>query len=952
MTRLKLPCVHITSWLTAPRRPSFSDLASPKLWLILLLASVNLPSDAADCTSGEVSPNAAADIITYRIGDGTSADLLANDAHPHGLPLRIDPTAVNLSGCNPGVGCSTMIPGVGTLELDLFGGLGFAPEVDYSGTYTFTYGIIASNGCTDTAAVSISTGSLVVFPYPHGGGSTTPPISFAHNDTVTSDAGKRRLIDIAAELLINDDGTGLTVTGFGVPSAGSLYEINDDLVVFEPPSGSGPFTFTYTVTNGSGETAAATVSVEAQAVTGQPRAFDDQLTAFPAAYTLCLHEGGLLANDQGTGLQITGFGGPFRGTLDPQPTGGWRYLHGGSGGGWDLFEYTVRDDLGATDRATMLIDLPTLANPVTDHHPPVAETDHRTARGGDAVEIAVAELLANDWDPDCESVTFAGSDSTSAGGGSISPLYTGNETVLIYTAPAVADNDIDSFHYTVSDPTGEVASGRVEIALTPTGSPLARLTVTCSSDPTNTTCHFDGSQSMNRYNAPAYPCNLQWDFGDGTTHIPNGSGCVTEIDHTYDTAGVYEATLTVVEPDIGTSHSDRPLTRPGLQGFAAAFTVDCQAGLICTSAASPSILPPGQAVEYRWLFQDSAFNSHNWNTSDPISEITFPHVGLWGARLTLVLTATGDTRQFGWIEQLVTEDPPTAALEIRCSGSTPPFTCILDARESADDHGIIRYRYTYGDSSPAADGSEQQVHSYGAEGNVTASVEVTDNFGQSATASVTFDLPAPIPGINLIGYWDFENPAVLGRDRSGDQRHGAVVGTLPQVAGRCLNHQAVAFDGTSHLRIPNLGFDFNTMEHVTVAAWVRVASHSQPNVFRSQQPISLASDRFQIANYGTGGGWYTVTANPPPPLDQWYHLAGVFDHGDLKIYVDGQLAASSTLPVTQIDATSYAVWAIGARALGTGTQSDSPFVGELDHVEVYNRALSDLEIAQAAGACQ
>ncbi|MFD8496955.1 LamG-like jellyroll fold domain-containing protein [Amycolatopsis sp. NPDC059657] len=79
-----------------------------------------------------------------------------------------------------------------------------------------------------------------------------------------------------------------------------------------------------------------------------------------------------------------------------------------------------------------------------------------------------------------------------------------------------------------------------------------------------------------------------------------------------------------------------------------------------------------------------------------------------------------------------------------------------------------------------------------------------------------------------------------------------------------------------------------------------------------------------------------------PVAGQWYHVVGVRDaaHGQLKLYVDGQPAAVRDACLT--DKTS------GNTVIGRGKYGGSPvdfLDGSVDEVRVYDRALTDAEVA-------
>jgi hypothetical protein len=207
----------------------------------------------------------------------------------------------------------------------------------------------------------------------------------------------------------------------------------------------------------------------------------------------------------------------------------------------------------------------------------------------------------------------------------------------------------------------------------------------------------------------------------------------------------------------------------------------------------------------------------------------------------------------------------------------------------------------------------------------------------------------PPPATSLLGHWSFEQASDLGWDSSEAGRNGSGVGAPTRVTGRSIGEHALSLDGSSFVRIPGVGEELDSRSAITVTAWGKVPLHSQPNVFRASQPVALHSDRFSVANFIAGGGWSTVVANPSPPVGSWYHLAGVFDHGELRIYVDGQLAGSADAAFTETGSGSTD-WSIGARSIG-GAGGDQFFIGELDDVRVYSRVLSDEEIAYDAGIC-
>jgi hypothetical protein len=76
-------------------------------------------------------------------------------------------------------------------------------------------------------------------------------------------------------------------------------------------------------------------------------------------------------------------------------------------------------------------------------------------------------------------------------------------------------------------------------------------------------------------------------------------------------------------------------------------------------------------------------------------------------------------------------------------------------------------------------------------------------------------------------------------------------------------------------------------------------------------------------------------------VDNWHHLAGVYDGESYRLYRDGELIVVH--PDTFVPARVDAPWAIGGRA-ATMPPEGRYFSGLIDEVRIYERALSDDEV--------
>lgn len=186
--------------------------------------------------------------------------------------------------------------------------------------------------------------------------------------------------------------------------------------------------------------------------------------------------------------------------------------------------------------------------------------------------------------------------------------------------------------------------------------------------------------------------------------------------------------------------------------------------------------------------------------------------------------------------------------------------------------------------------------------------------------------------------------------------------------------KAMRFTDNTFIKVPvGTTFDFNTSigESYTFATWATFdhAKNANPLIVLAgvdgyprtglvKRPQSDHQGKF-VAIAGNGQRQTVVYSDPPgrPVADQWVHLAGVFDAATdtVKLYMNGELQDTKPLPPNlNFDLTINA----GAKdvnlRIGANTSPTTPrrHDGYLDDVRIYNRALSDDEIALIAGNTQ
>jgi hypothetical protein len=86
-----------------------------------------------------------------------------------------------------------------------------------------------------------------------------------------------------------------------------------------------------------------------------------------------------------------------------------------------------------------------------------------------------------------------------------------------------------------------------------------------------------------------------------------------------------------------------------------------------------------------------------------------------------------------------------------------------------------------------------------------------------------------------------------------------------------------------------------------------------------------------------GGNYWAAKLTTPLVGGVWYHIAASYDGSNIRIYLNGTLQATTSVPSMMTVAGAFTV---------CGSGIETPFAGNLDHAKVWNRQLSDAEVRQ------
>ena len=233
--------------------------------------------------------------------------------------------------------------------------------------------------------------------------------------------------------------------------------------------------------------------------------------------------------------------------------------------------------------------------------------------------------------------------------------------------------------------------------------------------------------------------------------------------------------------------------------------------------------------------------------------------------------------------------------------------------------------------------------------------------GPSQTMTVTFSGPGPAtppcatPPSGMVSWWPAEGDA----NDIQDGNDGTFNGTPAYGSGRV--GQAFSFNGdpANYVSVPsNTNLD---LTQFTVDAWVYPTTSSGIRHVVDKEPPSSNSSNYYLAledsntvEFGFMPGQYQyVDSTVAIPVNTWTHLTGTYDGTTVRLYINGVLNVSTAADPSFLIPPTGQPLAIGIR----NSAFTNAFVGLIDEVEIFNRALTGAEVlsiynAQCTGKCR
>jgi glucose/arabinose dehydrogenase/chitodextrinase len=445
------------------------------------------------------------------------------------------------------------------------------------------------------------------------------------------------------------------------------------------------------------------------------------------------------------------------------------------------------------------------------------------------------------------------------------------------------------------------------------------------------------------------PITYSWDFGDGT------QSTAANPSHTFASPGQYVVRLTV--SDGANSSVSTPMTMSVGSAPTATITAPAdgatfRAGDVISYSGNGTDPDDGNlpASAYSWsidFLHDTHVHPGPVVNGVKSGTFTIPNSGHdfnGNTRYRITLTvadANGlkDTKSVTiWPQKVnLPFDTSPSGLTVYVDGIAHSAPFVLDT--------LAGFNHTIEARDQSSGGNSYAFTSW-SDGGAQSHTITVPNAAQSYTASYSVVTAPPPSGV--AASWGFnEASGTTAADVSGNNNTATLVGGPTRVAGKYGN--ALSFDQVNdYLSVPNsssLNFSGNA---ATLSMWINPASISGDSVVLGKfWNANMSSPYYQYGlelgggrphfYVGTSTGLSGAAMDTALALNQWTHLAVVFNGLTVQFYVNGTMVSSKSL--------SASITARGmALRMGADASTQQFYKGLLDNVRVYNRVLSGTEV--------
>ncbi len=373
--------------------------------------------------------------------------------------------------------------------------------------------------------------------------------------------------------------------------------------------------------------------------------------------------------------------------------------------------------------------------------------------------------------------------------------------------------------------------------------------------------------------------------------------------------------------------------------LSANFTANKTSG-IAPLAVQFTAVTTGPVTGWNWDFGDPSIpNSTRQNPA-----VTFSTAGTYDVRLTVTGSAgrSATRTKVGYITVSAPTTPPVANFSATPLSGNAPLTVNFNNNSTGN---ITSRTWNFGDGATST--AVNPSHVYSAIGDYTVKLTVSGPSGSDSKTSIgLIHVTAPVStgGKGLVAAYNFEeiSDSIIA-DASGKNNHGVLREALRTALGRF--GRALKFDGVNDwISVPD-SISLSLGTGFTLEAWVKPESLGPQTIISKESATGsvynlYASDSNDLPSTSlhNGTAYQILTGTSALPVNQWAYLTSTYDGKKQRLFINGKLIAETAQ-------TGAVINSMGLLRIGGSSIWGDFFDGYIDEVRIYNRALTQTEIA-------
>ena len=233
---------------------------------------------------------------------------------------------------------------------------------------------------------------------------------------------------------------------------------------------------------------------------------------------------------------------------------------------------------------------------------------------------------------------------------------------------------------------------------------------------------------------------------------------------------------------------------------------------------------------------------------------------------------------------------------------------------------------------------------------------VIDDDGATASDSVVVTVIEATSTLSdgLVAHYKFDGNA---NDSSGNGNDGEAKNGVTFSAG--IINQSALFSDTKEIRIdvPDSN-SLDTHDSFSLSIWVNPSDrrysvlvqkyYSSEQWAGGEYRLTISEEgkiKFSIFNYDSTKVGDSIETSQIP-LNQWSYITASFNKGNMKLYVNGNFYIEKTSSIKQTTIKEYSYDNVNIGNIVYNTYNDGWFVGKIDDIRIYNRALNESGIQE------